>query len=270
MLELPEIEQYRTALAARIVEKRVTAISFGAASELEVCGKSIEEHAIGKTVLFVERRGKHLNLHLDNGKRLLIKVSNQVKLAIHAEQAEMASNGQVSISFEQITLIIDGVSSDDLQVLSMKEVEEQLAGIGIDPLDKRLTLNRFKKLFAKKRGALKTALADQQLLSGIGQVYADEIAFDSGVRPDLKIPMISDEQWERLYSSMQRVLQESIASGGLNETAAACNDREAVYEGMLRVVERAGQPCVVCGQTIEKLLISSKKTYCCPGCQSEA
>ncbi|MNZ78223.1 Formamidopyrimidine-DNA glycosylase [compost metagenome] len=153
-------------------------------------------------------------------------------------------------------------------MLSVKEVEEQLRGQGPDPFDKRLTLERFVQRFAKKRGALKTAMMDQNVISGIGSVYSDEICFAAEVRPDAKIPIIEHETWERLYNAMHNVLKEAISYGGAAE--GPFTEGDAVTGGFakrLRVYNREGQLCEQTGEVIEKIEVSGRKAFISPGYQ---
>lgn len=270
ILEMPEIEVYRSELARRMVGETITAIESADSKVLNEIEAQLERDVVGKTIWFLERRGKHLVFHLDNGKRLLVHLTNKSVLSFDTDEEGTVKPSQLTIHTSKGVLRASGLRPNDVQVLSIKSVEALMRENGIDPFDKRLTLNRFIDLFAKKRGALKGALADHHLLAGIGALYADEIAFAASIRPDIKIPLITAEQWERLYNSMRSVLQEAAASGGLNDNAAALGDYEpGGYNSKLRVYEREGQPCYVCETPIERIEFSSKKAFICPVCQKD-
>jgi formamidopyrimidine-DNA glycosylase len=133
-----------------------------------------------------------------------------------------------------------------------------------------LTIDRFIARFAKKRGAIKTALMDQNVISGIGAVYSDEICYAAAVRPDAKIPLFERETWERLYEAMHSVLKEAISQGGAGEQPFAEGDSlTGGHHGHFQIYDREGQICQRCGGIIEKLDISGRKAFVSSDCQKD-
>ncbi|QYR23816.1 endonuclease VIII [Paenibacillus sp. sptzw28] len=268
MPEWPEMETYRKLLAERIVGQPVTQVEVTRPKSINVEPDIFSEQLIGRTVLFVERRGKMLLFHLDNGKRLLLHLMLGGMIRFGPPGEIQDRSVQVAIGFPAGVMCFIGLRLGYIHLYTVKEVEAHLAKLGPDPFDKRLTFERFKKLFAGKRGSLKTTLVNQQVVSGIGNCYADEIAFDAGIRPDARISELEPDTWERLYNSMHSVLKEAASYGGYMEMPLTADDTlTGGFNDRCRVYDRDGQPCLRCGGTVERGEINSRKMFFCPSCQ---
>ncbi|TCN01936.1 DNA-(apurinic or apyrimidinic site) lyase [Paenibacillus sp. BK033] len=270
MPELPEMEHYRLRLSELIIGSPITGTEVTRDKSININAEQFQAELVGRTVWFVERRGKHLLFHLDNGKRLVLHLMLGGTLFFGSDEERPDRTVQVMIRFAKGNLYFIGLRLGYLHFMSVKEADAKLSELGPDPFDKRLTLERFKARFAKKRGALKTALVDQHVLSGIGNCYADEIAFAAKIRPDAKIPSLTDDTWERVYESMHSVLKEAISKGGYMEQPLTAGDTvTGGFNDHCQVYDRGGEPCFACGTAIEQFEISSRKAFACPVCQKE-
>ncbi|MFD1954772.1 DNA-formamidopyrimidine glycosylase [Paenibacillus thailandensis] len=270
MPELPEMETYRKLLNEQIAGTVITGTEVTREKSINVSPEAFNEQLTGRTVWYVERRGKHLIFHLDNGKRLELHLMLGGFLFFGREEDKPDRTAQVTLRFDKGNLYFMGLRLGHLHLLSVKEVEGALSKLGPDPFDKRLTSEKFAALFDKKRGSLKASLVDQHVIAGIGNCYADEIAYTASIRPDAKIPLLRDEDWERLHRSMHSVLKEAISRGGyMDQPLTATDVLTGGYESVFQVYERAGETCGRCGGTIEQIEVASRKAYLCPGCQKE-
>ncbi|WP_419873599.1 Fpg/Nei family DNA glycosylase [Candidatus Pristimantibacillus sp. PTI5] len=270
MQELPELDIYRTFIAEHFAGAQITGIEITNAKIFQASDEQIQRDVVGKVVWFVERRGLYLVVHLDNGKRLLLHLGQGAYLYKGSEADKPSRAAQLKLIFGEAVLYGVGLRADDLQLLTVKENEEKLGKLGPDALDKRLTLERFIGRFAKKRGAIKTALMDQNVISGIGAAYSDEICFAAGIRPDAKIPMFEHETWERLYGAMHNVVREAISNGGAGEHAFSAEDSHTgKHRDQFQVYDREGQMCRSCEGVIEKIDVSGRKAFVCSNCQKD-
>lgn len=270
MQELPELDIYRALLAEQFAGALITGIEITNLKSFQVNEEQIQRDVVGKIVWFVERRGMHLLFHLDNGKRLLLHLGQGAYLYKGSDADKPIRIAQVKFHFGDDALFCVGLRANDLQLLTVKEVEEKLGRLGSDPFDKRLTLERFITIFAKKRGALKTALMDQNVMTGIGTVYSDEICYAAALRPDAKIPLFERETWERLYEAMHSVLKEAISHGGAGVQPFSKEDSlTGGFSEKFQVYNREGQICPQCGGVIEKVDVSGRKSFVCPDCQKD-
>jgi formamidopyrimidine-DNA glycosylase len=138
-----------------------------------------------------------------------------------------------------------------------------LASLGLDPLDRAVTLGRFRELLSG-RGAIRNLLTDQTRLAGIGNLWALEILFAAGLRPERKGQALSDAAWSRLYRATRSVLQRAIRAGGEPEFIDA-SGRQGRFR--LGVYGRGGQPCRVCGTAIVEGKVGGRPAFYCRRCQ---
>ncbi|UVI33686.1 Fpg/Nei family DNA glycosylase [Paenibacillus spongiae] len=270
MPEWPEMEYYRNQLAARIAGQPIVGVQVTRPKSINVSSEQFEAELLNRTVWFVERRGKMLVFHLDSGKRLVLHLMLGGLIQFAAADEPTERTVQVAIRFPAGELRFIGLRLGYIHLLTAKETEAQLGKLGPDPFDKRLTLERFTQRFAGKRGTLKSTLVDQHVISGIGNCYADEIAFTAGVRPDAKVTEMEPQTWERLYAAMHEVLTDALNHGGYMEMPLTANDTLiGGYNERCRVYDRGGESCLVCGTTIVQGEIGSRKMFYCPTCQKE-
>ncbi|MHA6484021.1 Fpg/Nei family DNA glycosylase [Paenibacillus sp. strain BS8-2] len=267
MQELPELEIYRALLAERFAGAAITALECltGEPSEED---HILQDNIVGKYVWFVERRADLVVFHLDNGKRLTIRLADDAALFVESSNETMGETVSIRLRFGDRSLALSGVTTSDFSLVSVKELEAQMKGRGIDPFDKRLTLSRFIERYAKKRSTIKTALLDQNLIVGVGPVYADEILFEAKIRPERKLNEMIPADWEQLYHAMGHILRDAISHGGVKVQPLFSGDSfTGGYRDRLAVHGLDGQLCRRCGGTIKKTSVAGRKNYRCPDCQ---
>jgi formamidopyrimidine-DNA glycosylase len=137
---------------------------------------------------------------------------------------------------------------------------------GSEPLE--VELDRFVQLFRGRKTPIKSALLNQKLLSGVGNIYADESLFRAGVRPRRRAASLTREDLRRLYGAVQEVLKEAIALGGssISDYVDADGD-EGFFQLQHRVYGREDEPCLVCKTAIKRLVIAGRSSHYCPKCQ---
>lgn len=267
MQELPELEIYRALLAERFAGAAITALEVHSAFQPEL-GAKLQQDIVGKFIWFVERRADLIVFHLDNGKRLTFRLADHASLYVGAPNEQWEERASIQLRFDDRCFYLSGVEAEDVALLSVKELEAQMKGKAPDPLDKRLSLSRFIDRFSKKRSSLKTALVDQNLLTGIGPVYSDEILFQAKLRPDMKVTEMTADNWETLYAVTGHIVRDAISHGGVRTEPLFDGDSfTGGYRERLAVHGLDGQPCKRCGGTIIKTSIAGRKSYSCPECQ---
>ena len=137
---------------------------------------------------------------------------------------------------------------------------------GIEPLE--VDLERFVGLFHGRKTPIKSALLNQKLLRGVGNIYADESLFRAGIRPRRRAASITREQLSKLHLSIQQVLKEAIALGGSSVSDYVNADgEEGFFQLQHRVYGREGEPCLVCKTPIKRMVIAGRSSHYCPKCQ---
>jgi formamidopyrimidine-DNA glycosylase len=137
---------------------------------------------------------------------------------------------------------------------------------GSEPLD--VELESFISLFRGRKTPIKSALLNQKLLSGVGNIYADESLFRAGIRPRRRAASLTRDNLHRLYASVREVLKEAIALGGSSVSDYVDADgEEGFFQLQHRVYGREGEPCVVCRTPIKRVVLAGRSSHYCPKCQ---
>ncbi len=270
MYELPEIEIYRAFLKNQLSGKVITGADYGGRKGKTKAALEAESYIVGQTVWFVERRAHFLLLHLENGKRLCVELSESSSIyCADIEEKLPKTKPALVLHAEGKRLLFFGFASEQITVRTVREIEQQFQGIGDDPLDRHVSFKSFTAKYAKKRSSLKSALMDQSLFAGIGERYSDEIAFAARLDPAVKMQELSVDEKERLYQAMKTVLKDAVDNGGCElEPMYEEDQTSGKYISKLNVFDRAGLPCHHCGTEIEKKVIAKKKSNFCPVCQA--
>jgi formamidopyrimidine-DNA glycosylase len=137
---------------------------------------------------------------------------------------------------------------------------------GVEPLEADKV--QFLKLFHGRNTPIKSALLNQKLLRGVGNIYADESLFRAGIRPRRRVTTIPRPKLEALYAAIQEVLKEAIALGGSSISDYVDADgEEGFFQLQHRVYGREGEPCLVCKTPIKRTVIVGRSSHYCPKCQ---
>ena len=271
MPELPEMENYRRKLSDRILNIPISKVIVNREKSINVHPDEFQATLIGAKVIFVERRGKHLIFHLNDGRRLLLHLMLGGLLYMAKGEDERPSRStQIEISFGDRILCFIGLRLGYLHLLTAKETEKALRDLGPELMDRRMTKERFVQLLGTRRGALKSLLVNQHAVAGIGNCYADEIAFDAGIHPSTKVQHLPETSLGRLYDSAVKVLEEATEGGGYMKMPFSTDDRlTGGYDDQCKVYDREGEACVRCGTAIARIEQSGRKAFYCPSCQHE-
>lgn len=150
----------------------------------------------------------------------------------------------------------------------IEQVITGLAKLGPEPFDPAFSIDYFAERLRKRHKTIKATLLDQDLVAGLGNIYADESLFLAGIWPETRAADLSMEQVGKLHQQIRQVLEASLAAGGT--TFSDFVNLEGVngnYGGEAWVYNRKGQPCRVCGTAIERLRIAGRSSHVCPQCQ---
>lgn len=181
MPELPEMENYRILLSKQILDIPITGVTVSREKSINTEVETFEKQLLGTTVVYLERRGKHLIFHLNTGGRLVLHLMLGGLLFLGTEEQRPDRTVQIELDFSGVKLYFIGLRLGYLHLLTAKETEEALSDLGPDPLDRRMTLEKFTARLKGRRGILKTTLVNQQIF----QVLAIVIRTKLLISPDL-------------------------------------------------------------------------------------
>lgn len=307
MPELPEVETIARGLAQRVSGDVIESIWLGQKPEpLKSPAREIAATLEHSRIATVRRIGKHIVFDLDRVERALPPAkgrrprtpptgsglrSRQFSSTAHAEADEgvrstqaqwivhlgMTGRLQVCEPKSEVLLhthaILKLASGRELRFvdprrfgrLSVARAGGFDAG-GIEPLE--ADLDRFLALFRGRKTPIKSALLNQKLLRGVGNIYADESLFRAGIRPRRRASTITRDRLAKLLVSVKQVLGEAIALGGSSISDYVDADgEEGFFQLQHRVYGREGEPCLVCKTPVKRIVIAGRSSHYCPRCQ---
>jgi formamidopyrimidine-DNA glycosylase len=274
MPELPEVETIARGVDERLRGDRIETTWFSGKPEpfksspqlmaKELPGRRIERvHRVGKHIVFDLVDGKAPGLqwivHLGMTGRLLVADAN-TPVPSH-------THGILHLVSGRELRFVDArrFGRMELHGLPTKKTT-RFTGTGQEPLN--ISQDEFAALFRPRRTSVKAALLNQKLLQGVGNIYADESLFRAGIRPRRMARRLKRAELDRLHTAVQTVLTEAIALGGSSVSDYVDADGvEGFFQLQHRVYMRTGQPCLVCGTPIRRIVVAGRGTHYCPQCQ---
>lgn len=272
MPEWPEMEHYRAQLSTLLGGVKIAGAEVNREATINEPADTFIGAVTNRVILFVERRGKHLLFHLDDGNRLVLHLMLGGYLVYGEEASKEDSHYQVILRLaDGNNLYFGGLRLGYLHRMTAKAALEQMKPLGPEPFDPRLTAEAFRKRLAGKRGKLKTTLTDQKFIAGIGNCYSDEMCFEAKLHPAAQASSLSAEETSRLYDAMKKVLLSAKEAGGYMDHPLTANDTTTGgYNDRCLVYDRGGEPCRECGTDIVHETLSGRKMFYCPRCQGTA
>lgn len=288
MPELPEVETVANGVNARVRGRKIISVWTGSKPEPFKSTPAELEHALtGSRIERVHRVGKHIVVDLVREDReaswrgqWLVHLGMTGRLLVsHAEvPVPLHTHAVVQLEDDREIRFVDPRRFGRLAVLDFSNhanTREEDAGSGAgkgfvgpgqEPLG--ITLDDFRKLFRGRRTPIKSALLNQSLLHGVGNIYADESLFRAGIRPRRQAARLSIRELTELREALQKVLKEAIALGGSSVSDYVDADGvKGFFQLEHKVYMRTGKPCLVCGTPIRKIVLGGRSTHYCPRCQ---
>jgi formamidopyrimidine-DNA glycosylase len=268
MPELPEVETIARGLHKRLAGDRIDEVWIGDKSNLlKSPASEIARVLRGSRIEGFRRVGKHIvgDLASANGPaQWVIHLGMTGRCLVCEPAAEHAKHTHLiaTLASGRELRFVDPRRFGKLQVLEGRE----FAAPGDEPI--AAGRERFVQLFKGRKTPIKSALLNQSLLSGIGNIYADESLFRAGLRPRRQAASLSRADLLRLYDAIQEVLAEAIKAGGssVSDYVDASGD-SGFFQLQHRVYQRTGQPCLVCGAGIKRVVVAGRSSHYCPRCQ---
>lgn len=290
MPELPEVETIRRGLEKYVVGHQILDLTILHTGIFE----GEKEQIIGSKIVQARRYAKGLILDLDNSFSLAIHIKLTGQLIYRdkaTEKIEVSKEkvGSVPNSFTHLIFHLDRGAvlyyNDQRrfgwirvvptsQVLEMKFFKtlgpEPLSAFGVNPEDpdRDLTLEKFRKIASSSPTKIKPLLMDQEKIGGIGNIYANDALFRSGIDPRRAAKSLTRVEIDSLYDSIIKVMEKSFEEGGASELSFVnVLGQEGGYQRYALVYGKRKEPCVKCGGNIEFFKLAGRGTYFCPNCQ---
>ena len=284
MPELPEVETIARGLAKRVAGDVIESVWIGSRKQpLKTPAVVIAATLEGKRIVRVHRAGKHIVFDLEREARP--KKGNRAprgKMKQAAPTAQwivhLGMTGSMIVSepaadiAKHTHLIAKLASGRELRFIDPRmfgKLSIHPGGFdpgGVEPLE--VSEERFAELFRGRKTPIKSALLNQKLLRGVGNIYADESLFRAGIRPRRRAATITRERLGKLHAAVREVLREAIELGGSSISDYVDADGEAgFFQLQHRVYSREGEPCLVCGTAIRRVVLAGRSSHYCSNCQ---
>ena len=282
MPELPEVETIVRGLDRRVSGDTIDSVWIGARKQpLKSSAAEIARTLEGKKILRVHRTGKHIVFDLEKKRASRQK---QRSASVHQQNehpqwiVHLGMTGRMVVCdpAEQIVkhthLVAKLASGRELRFVDPRmfgKLSVHTAGFepgGVEPLE--VGEEQFLVLFGRRKTPIKSALLNQKLLRGVGNIYADESLFRAGIRPRRRAASLTREDLRRLLGAVQEVLREAIAMGGSSISDYVDSDgEEGFFQLQHRVYGREGEPCLKCRTAVKRVVLIGRSSHYCPKCQ---
>jgi len=244
---------------------------------------------IGKKIEKIWRRGKNILFDLSQDKILLIhqKLTGHLLLGKwqfkNGNWQSLIKGPLVEDSWNRFLHLIFWLN--DKRQLALSDVRKfakielwdkfelenskEFKNLGPEPLAKSFTLEKFKEVLIKKeKGKVKQVLMDQNIITGIGNIYSDEILWMAKIHPFKKVKRLSDEEIKRIYRAMREILPKAIELGGESiPDFRRISGEKGGFDPLRKVYQREGEKCSRCGTIIKKKKLAGRSAHFCPTCQ---
>ena len=270
MPELPEVETVKNGLRKKVLNKKISNCKILYSGIIAYPDQStFVKNIIGQTINDIKRRGKFLIFELNDyylishlrmeGKYFIKKCDEIINKHDHViftlnDKEELRYND--TRKFGKMHL----VKKDELDITPLSK-------LGLEPWDELLNTKYLKEKLNKKK-AIKTLLLDQTIITGIGNIYADEILFLSKINPETLGCELKTKKLQDIIDNTKIILEKAIKSGGTTiHTYTSVDGIHGKFQQELLVHNKKDEPCPTCKNKIIKIVVNGRGTYYCPECQ---
>ncbi len=267
MPELPEVETVRRQLAAVWTGRTVSRVLTGKHSYFFLTTPLVlRRRLLGRTLLKLHRHGKYLIAEFAQQERLLLHLGMTGQLVARALAPDPHVHLVLELDQGRAISFRDVRKFGKVEWLGRGQGSGRLAKLGPDALTADPAL--VSRALGTRRVAIKTALLDQKLWAGVGNIYADEALYAAGVRPTLPAHRVGPSRGEQLVRATQAILLRAVEHGGSSINDYIQPEGElGGFQNWHQVYGKAGKPCPTCGKPIVRVILAARSTHFCPTCQ---
>lgn len=269
MPELPEVEtivrDLRSALNGQIVKNAEFLNTY-----IKESGDDPSESSLcGQRLITIDRRGKNIIFRFENDLSMVVHLKMTGRLLFEKLPSKEEKHLHFRIEFSNANLYFYDVRKfgrigiyDSVGLAR----HSRLSKLGPEPFD--LTPAQFTELFKARNKPIKIALLDQEIIAGIGNIYADESLFAAGIRPNIKAAKIKSDRLQRLHRAVIKVLNKAIENRGSSvDDYLDGFGNSGKFQNLLKAYGRTGAKCQKCKSTIKRIVLGGRSSHYCPRCQ---
>ena len=271
MPEIAEVETVRNTLKERILHKKIVDFKVYYKPILMDSEQDVKEALIGQEFIDIKRIGKWLLFETETH-YLLSHLRMEGKYFLKKQGDPLEKHEHVEILFSDgMSMRYHDTRKFGRMKLVLKNELYEFEGIkkqGIEPISEQLTKEYLYEKIRKKSLPMKTILLDQTIISGLGNIYADEVLFEAHISPFKKGCDITLEECEKIKNSAKKIIEEAIQEGGTTiRSYTSSLGVTGRFQQYLKVHSRDGEYCLICGNPILKKFVNGRSTYYCSFCQ---
>ena len=272
MPELPEVETIARTLRPQLIGRKILQADVRWARTVAMPSvKKFREQIKGQKIVAVSRRAKFLNIQLSTlrepqGKayNLLIHLRMSGDLLVKQGKIKPEKHDRLILTLANNRSLVFNDTRKFGRVWLTKDIEKVLGRLGPEPLSDDFTSGWLYNALRSHHRQLKPLLLDQMFLAGLGNIYTDESLHKAKLNPRALSDSVTAKQAKNLHRVIQAILQEGIRRNGASIDWVY---RGGDFQNHFRVYGRDGEPCPVCGTTIERIIVGQRGTHICPNCQ---
>ncbi len=269
MPELPEVETVKNELSPYVIGRCIVDVTLlweGMVKEPSV--KEFCSNIIGQKLIGIARRGKYLLFSLSGGNTLVIHLKMTGSLLVQPTSSELPKFTRAIIHLDNNTDIVFRDPRKFGVMRLVKDSDDIVGKLGPEPLEAGFTREILAKLLSKRKAPIKALLCEQEIIAGIGSMYADEALFASGIHPERSGGSLSQDEIKRLFCAIQNVLFSGIGGKGASiNTYFRPDGTKGTAHFEFKVAHCGKKPCTVCGTPIQRIVVRGRGSYFCPKCQ---
>lgn len=270
MPELPEIETVCRGLHSRVLNRKVAAVLVRQHQLRWPIPKNLPKILTSQIVQEITRRGKYILLKVQAG-TLIIHLGMSGSLQFKSREHVWNKHEHVNIVFnDQLTLCYNDPRRFGAILWTIKNPLEHslLKNLGPEPLSKDFTAKYFFNCAKRSKCAIKQFIMNNQVVVGIGNIYANEVLFIAKINPLQKAHSISYRRYQMLTKKIKDLLQSAIKHGGTTiKDYSDSQGNKGSFQNKLLVYGRQGQSCVKCKSKLQHMRVEQRSTVFCPSCQ---
>ena len=271
MPELPEVETVRRGLEKLILGKKISNINIRYPKMIKTDLPEFQKEMPGQVIQSIGRRGKYLLFYLSD-KVLISHLRMEGKYFYYPDQVPERKHAHVLIHFEDGgTLVYEDVRKfGTMELLAPELLEAYFVSkkLGPEPTEQDFDLEIFRGALKKSKKPIKSHLLDQTLVTGLGNIYVDEVLWRAKVHPSRTSNSLSTQEARKVHDEIIKVLGEAVEKGGSTiRTYTNAFGEDGTMQEFHQVYDKTGQACSRCGAIIEKIQLGGRGTHFCPKCQ---
>ena len=272
MPEMPEVETVRRTLLPLIKGKTIKEVTVWYPKIITGDAKEFARQLTGKKIENIDRYAKYLLIRLSNNLTIVSHLRMEGKYRLVKINTKKDKHDHVQIVFkDNSALRYNDVRKFGRMQLIKTGTEREKTGIGklgVEPNSTAFTVSYLQNGLARKKKNIKNTLLDQSVVAGLGNIYVDEVLWETKIHPLSQANTIPAERVAQLHDNINSLIELAIAERGTTiHTYLDANGKTGGFQKMLQVYGHKGEPCVRCGTPLEKIKVNGRGTTFCPKCQ---